>query len=846
MTGRDDSTGGAGTSRAGRRRIALLHDYLGNEYTEAIVGEVVAFARESNLDVVCLFGGRLTPEDLRRGRHAVYDLASAESVDGVLVLPAGGMVGTADMAEYCRRYDPLPICSIAVPWEEHSSVVVDNETGFREGIGHLIREHGRRRLSFVRGPELNADARLRFEVYRRVLAEHGLPFDERLVCPGDFQREAGEQAVRRLLNMAVEFDAVVGSNDASAVGAMDELRRRSIAVPARVSVIGFDDVRRSRHADPPLTTVRQRVRDQARVAVGVLAEQLRILEVHQDGVGLRRGVQPTREHAIVETELVVRESCGCRPYVDPPVGTAGHASADGEGIEAIVADKPATVQAMRAAVRGAPDAGWPEALHEGLIAELAGQRSSLLRALDQVIDGFGAAEADVGGLHRVITVLLGAARRHLRGDALRRADRLLHTARIRISGVAERAPARRMLHIEELTRTLVHTSRDLATVGDLASLSAALAANLPLCDVSGYYVCLYEGDDRESARLVVAYSATRPIDLPPKGEVFSSRRLLPERLNQPDCPRAQLVFPLEYGTGYEGYVVFDRGVPDGFVYEALVGQIGSTLRRMLVLETLLKEAKAREAAEGHRLEDEMRIATEIQKGILPRTVHIDGLDIAALMRPAASVGGDYYDVIASPDGCWIGIGDVSGHGLIAGLVMLMLQSVVSGVARRRPGALPSEVLSIVNAVIYENVRARMAQEEHLTLTLLRYERTGRLVGAGAHEVILVCRAEDGRTEYVDIPGTWVGLVPDIREATSDTEFELRAGDLLVLHTDGLTEARNEDGEMFGLERLAATLASARHETAETVRDALVAAVERWTCAREDDMSLLVARQRGPL
>jgi serine phosphatase RsbU (regulator of sigma subunit) len=287
-------------------------------------------------------------------------------------------------------------------------------------------------------------------------------------------------------------------------------------------------------------------------------------------------------------------------------------------------------------------------------------------------------------------------------------------------------------------------------------------------------------------------------------------------------------------------------VPDGFVYDALVGQISSTLRRTLVLETLLKEARARETAESHRLEDEMRIATEIQKGILPRTVRIEGLDIAAFMRPAASVGGDYYDVIPTPDGCWIGIGDVSGHGLVAGLVMLMLQSVVSGVARRRPGALPSEVLSIVNAVIYENVRARMAQEEHLTLTLLRYERTGRLVGAGAHEVILVCRAEDGRTEYVDIPGTWVGLVPDIREATSDTEFELRAGDLLVLHTDGLTEARNEDGEMFGLERLAATLASARHETAETVRDALVAAVERWTCAREDDMSLLVARQRGPL
>jgi serine phosphatase RsbU (regulator of sigma subunit) len=225
-------------------------------------------------------------------------------------------------------------------------------------------------------------------------------------------------------------------------------------------------------------------------------------------------------------------------------------------------------------------------------------------------------------------------------------------------------------------------------------------------------------------------------------------------------------------------------------------------------------------------------------------IRIAGLEIAAAMHTATEVGGDYYDVVPTEDGCWIGIGDVTGHGLTAGLVMLMLQSVVSGVSRRLPNAAPSEIVGVVNAVLYENVRGRMGQEDHLTLTLLRCDRSGRLICAGAHEVIVVCRAEDGRIDLIETPGTWVGLIPDVRHVTPDTTFVLRKGDLLVLYTDGIREARNDSGEMFGLDRLAETLRRVRHEPVDKVRDALFAAVEQWMTVREDDLSLFVARHDG--
>jgi serine phosphatase RsbU (regulator of sigma subunit) len=600
----------------------------------------------------------------------------------------------------------------------------------------------------------------------------------------------------------------------------------------QVSVLGFDDAWVSRYADAPLTTVRQPVREQVRLALRLLARRL--------------AGEDVREHRVVATELVIRESCGCRLRRQAVMdGTSAErpiaADPSSAGNAATFAWSSTAEDALRATrIPGAPDGRWPEELVPAFLAAVSGSPRAFLRALGPLID----AVDEVGVLHRVVDVLAEATRRHLDPEARRRAEPVLHAAQIRIAGAAERAPARRKLRVKTLTARLVGTSHHLATVGDLASVAPALAASMPPSDLPACHICLHEPDRRTSARLVMAYDGGRPVGLAAGGEVFPSQRLLPERLESREHRPTYLVFALEFAGHRDGYVVFERGAPDGFLYEGLAGLIGSTLRRLLVLDTLLREAKAREAAEAQRLEHEIKIATEIQTGILPRTMRVDGLEIAAFMRPASQVGGDYYDVIPTADGCWIGIGDVSGHGLTAGLVMLMLQSIVSGLIRRMPEAAPSEVVTIANAAIFENVRVRMDQDEHATFTLLRYSRDGRVAGAGAHELILICRAEGGRIEWFDTPGTWIGLVPDIRGATTDMALDLRPGDLMVLYTDGVTEARSERGEMFGRERLAAALASVQDEPVEAIRDALWSAVEAWSPVRDDDVSILVARHHG--
>lgn len=241
------------------------------------------------------------------------------------------------------------------------------------------------------------------------------------------------------------------------------------------------------------------------------------------------------------------------------------------------------------------------------------------------------------------------------------------------------------------------------------------------------------------------------------------------------------------------------------------------------------------------LKKELEVAADLQTSVLPRNLDVGGADIAAVMKPATEVGGDYYDVIPTADGCWLGIGDVSGHGLGAGVVMLMLQAAVAALIAAKPDASPVEVECVVNRVLYENIRERMRRRDHATLSIVRYHDDGRVRFAGAHEDIIVYRAATGEVESVETPGTWVGARKNIDGVTEESTLALGPGDFLVLYTDGVTEARR-DGEQFGFDRLLATVKSASSEPAKGILAAITRAVNEWTSTQADDVTVVVFRQ----
>jgi sigma-B regulation protein RsbU (phosphoserine phosphatase) len=238
-----------------------------------------------------------------------------------------------------------------------------------------------------------------------------------------------------------------------------------------------------------------------------------------------------------------------------------------------------------------------------------------------------------------------------------------------------------------------------------------------------------------------------------------------------------------------------------------------------------------------------QILAILQTTLLP-TEHMGAfVEIAATHVPASEVGGDYYDVINVGGTTWLAIGDVVGHGLRSALIMLMAQASVSALVRLSPSPSPSYVLELTNRVLWENVRQRLSSDDHMTCTLLRCDPDGSVTYAGAHEDLVIWRAATGTCEQLATPGTWLAAIDDIAGKNTDRMFHLAPGDVLVLYTDGVTEARDAARKQFGIDRLTAVVTARATEPLREIRDAIFEAVEGFRVHQDDDVTVVVAAYR---
>jgi serine phosphatase RsbU (regulator of sigma subunit) len=251
------------------------------------------------------------------------------------------------------------------------------------------------------------------------------------------------------------------------------------------------------------------------------------------------------------------------------------------------------------------------------------------------------------------------------------------------------------------------------------------------------------------------------------------------------------------------------------------------------------------SAENLRMGTELEVSRHLQRMVLPTRLELEeikDLEIACYMEPASEVGGDYYDILRHASGIKIGIGDVTGHGLESGVLMLMVQTAVRTLLESNIHD-PKLFLAALNRSIYANVQ-RMNLDKNLTLTLLDYH-DGKLHLTGQHEEILLVRhnGEIERLDTLDL-GFMVGMIPDIDHLLGHIETRLEAGDGIVLYTDGITEAHNRAREMYGLDRLCTVISRSWHDGVDAVQHAVIEDVHHHLDGQEikDDLTLLVLKR----
>ncbi len=261
--------------------------------------------------------------------------------------------------------------------------------------------------------------------------------------------------------------------------------------------------------------------------------------------------------------------------------------------------------------------------------------------------------------------------------------------------------------------------------------------------------------------------------------------------------------------------------------------------------------------ERNRLSDEMETAKNIQTSILPKTIEIPGYEIVGSMLTATEVGGDLYDYANTSFGNYIDIGDVSGHGLPSGLMALIhlaaFQSAITTCEALKKELTINELYDVINKVLVKINRQRIGSDKFMTGNIFQ-EKNGTFSHVGAHLPALLYRK--AHRKMLELPGmtdrtAFLGISEFVDSKPSVGEFTLDPGDLLILYTDGLVEARDRDGRFFDTDGVTRVVEQLVEAPVEEIRQALLNAVTEFASSGDlkkyggkfaDDISIIVIRR----
>ncbi len=271
---------------------------------------------------------------------------------------------------------------------------------------------------------------------------------------------------------------------------------------------------------------------------------------------------------------------------------------------------------------------------------------------------------------------------------------------------------------------------------------------------------------------------------------------------------------------------------------AVASQTGLAIENAQLTETIRQEIAQRE-----RLDRELEIAREVQQHLFPqRLPRIEGLDFAGYCRPAEGVGGDYYDFLRLPGpALGIAVGDVSGKGIAAALMMASLQASLRG-QTIKPCESLSEMVRNINQLVYE----ASADNKYATFFYAQYEPSSRIfryVNAGHNAPIVFRRtgANGNKIFRLNDGGTVIGLFPCC--TFDEGQLVLKSGDIFIAFTDGISEAMNQRDEEFDESRLLQAIQAENARSAADLISELLEQVDGFTAGarQHDDMTLVVVR-----
>ena len=553
-------------------KIALLIDSIYDEYENKLWYELTENSKSRDIHLISFVGGSVhSPFEQNSRRNVIYRLIDEKNIDGIISFSAtlGGYAPRSEFESFLSRFAPVPIVHIGAAPGDDPAILIDNETGMRQLMEHLLTVHKYRQIAFIRGPEDNPEAELRFTVYKKVLQKYGITVNEDLIVQGDFCRISGARAVAVLLdNRKIHFDCVAAANDYMAIDAMKELQNRGIRVPEDIAVVGFDDLQESSCLMHPLTTVKQSIHDIACRALEMILNFL----AHNEF-----------EHRItLPTKLVTRRSCGC--FIE-----LGNTNSGSSASSLYVTLLDEINSSLEESLDHDTKATWVNRLIRDFQESLALKNQKIfLVTLEDILIQSTQKAINILTWYPVISTLFSHNQNKYGNDDF---FNLLWKGSLIVTGsLAKQAQAHIQIFRNLQNFQLRLLSEAFRNIFDTAKQKIFMEQYLPQLNIKSFYLGLHPApDDLDHVTLLIAYPQhdTGVVT----GSLMTSRELLDLAIHSSGKKKTLVIYPVYSDHEQLGIAIMEDGPRDGVIYESIGNQLNISVYEAKLFRQVQQQAE---------------------------------------------------------------------------------------------------------------------------------------------------------------------------------------------------------------------------------------------------------------
>lgn len=646
--------------------IAVISPDITNPYTYKLWLNFIKISKQFDYNFYYFVGSQLEDKNLeRKNWNFIYDFLDSKKFDGIIVF-SGSLfhyVSTEKALDFYKKIKNIPIVNISLDIGNHPVILTDNKSGIKETVKHFVCFHNRKNIVFITGPLQHPEAIERLNAFKEGLIENGIEINEDYIIEGDFHTEKAINSMKKFLSKNLPFDAIIASNDMSALAVMNYLQKKGFNIPEDIIISGYDNSIESLSSIPSLSSVHQPIEKMAQKAIEIMKS---IFEK-----------KSYESKTVLNTYFIPRESCGCisektNYFIFKTIFKGDSYSS---GIEFYNSECDNIISLMLKAIKNEgfeKDFAFDNTIYliENiffLIDSFSNSKmKNFIKTLSEFLIKTNYDENKLKFLQKVFEELrhLILIRITLNETLVNNIDKIFKDINDIIFAYTINHFNKKIIekrHFNEKLDLLIQ--RILASHND-KELKEAIEEILPKLNKGFFSLNLFE-ENEDISKTIVAIPAKSQIEN--EEIIFNTKDLIPEELKD-EKTHNFLILPLVVRNSKFGFIVIEVDSLDPIFYFSLREQISISISNKMLLYEVIER--------NFHYQKELEMARKVQLQLLPTSTPSD--KISFFYQPIANVGGDFFYFIENKEKneLTIFICDVAGHGMPAAIITSMIKSFI--------------------------------------------------------------------------------------------------------------------------------------------------------------------------